>query len=339
LKLEVFDKPDVFAVLQAEWNDLVQRSTANRIFSTWEWQSTWWEAYQPGQLWVITCRDANNHLIGLAPWFVTGEAPQRIVATIGCKEVTDYLDLIVDIQHVEPVLEQFASFLVEQRARYDRMELCNIPEDGISRTNWPGILEDCGFAVSIEPEDVCPVVSLPQDWTGYLELLDKKQRHELRRKLRRATGNNASIDWYIVSSEHNLDEEMQYFFAMMAASDPDKAVFLADPLNKAFFTAITQVMLAAGWLQLSFLTINGERAATYLNFDYNEQILVYNSGLLQDDYGHFSPGILLLAYNIQHAIETHHTTFDFLQGDEEYKYRMGGQDVGVFNLIAEHKGA
>jgi CelD/BcsL family acetyltransferase involved in cellulose biosynthesis len=85
---------------------------------------------------------------------------------------------------------------------------------------------------------------------------------------------------------------------------------------------------------MSFLTVNGERVATYLNFDYKGHILVYNSGLIPE-YGDLSPGIVLLAYSIQHAIETGHAVFDFLQGDEVYKYRLGGKDTKVVNLIAE----
>jgi CelD/BcsL family acetyltransferase involved in cellulose biosynthesis len=121
----------------------------------------------------------------------------------------------------------------------------------------------------------------------------------------------------------------------MAASDDDKARFLADGSNTAFFRALIPALSEAGWLQLAFLTVEGQPAAAYLNFDYAGHILVYNSGLLQTAYGHLSPGIVLLAYLIQHAIETGHHVFDFLQGDEVYKYRMGGQDTHVYNLTAQ----
>ncbi|MDL1883917.1 GNAT family N-acetyltransferase, partial [Anaerolineae bacterium CFX8] len=75
-------------------------------------------------------------------------------------------------------------------------------------------------------------------------------------------------------------------------------------------------------------------AATYLNFVYNRHVLVYNSGLLPGEYGHLSPGIVLLAYNIRHAIENNAVVFDFLRGNEVYKYRMGAQDTRVFMLRA-----
>jgi CelD/BcsL family acetyltransferase involved in cellulose biosynthesis len=121
----------------------------------------------------------------------------------------------------------------------------------------------------------------------------------------------------------------------MSSSDPQKAEFLADSKNIQFFQQITAVLHQKGWVQLSFLTMNGERVATYLNFDYLGHILVYNSGLMPS-HGDLSPGIVLLAYNIRHAIETGHKIYDFLQGNEAYKYRMGAVDTGVVNLIADY---
>ena len=338
MKLQAYNRPDVFTELESEWNDLVRRSTGNRIFSTWEWQSVWWDVYQPGELWVIACRDDIGQLVGLAPWFIgIGEDGRRFVSTIGCKEVTDYLDLIVDQNHTDVVLNSLAQFLVDNHSLYDCIELCNIPDRSISCSSLPRYLEQYGFSITIEPEDVCPIIYLPDNWTTYLEMLDKKQRHEIRRKLRRAQGVNTDVSWYMVGPEHNFEEEMSHFLDMMAASSSEKARFLSDPLNMKFFKSITPVLLNKGWLQLNFLMINGERAATYLNFDYNKHVLVYNSGL-RTEYSSFSAGIVLLAFTIQRAIETGHEVFDFLQGNEVYKYHLGGKDTAVFNLTAKFTG-
>ena len=96
-------------------------------------------------------------------------------------------------------------------------------------------------------------------------------------------------------------------------------------------------MAAAGWLQLAFITINDEYAAAYMNFDYNNNILVYNSGLDLSVGGNYSAGIVLLGHLIRDAIEKKRETFDFLRGNEEYKYRMGGVDTEIFMLIASQE--
>ena len=90
-----------------------------------------------------------------------------------------------------------------------------------------------------------------------------------------------------------------------------------------------------GWLQLNFLTVDEAPAASYINFLYGDRVMVYNSGHAHEDYGGLSPGIVLLAWNIRHAIEQGYKHFDFLRGDEAYKYRMGGRDTAVMNIRAD----
>lgn len=78
-------------------------------------------------------------------------------------------------------------------------------------------------------------------------------------------------------------------------------------------------------LQLSFLEIGGQRAAAYYCFNYQNKILVYNSGF-DPDFGEFSPGWVLLGYLLKWANENRISEFDFMRGNEDYKYRFGGKD-------------
>src|SRR5215470_4741484 len=128
-----------FDELRAEWNELLRRSSSDCVFSTWEWQSTWWQIYHPGKLWVIECRDGAGRLVGLAPWFIDSHAEfGRVVRSIGCVEVTDYLDVIVDREFQDAVLECLARFLVERRSEFDLLDLCNLPEGSVGQKVFPG---------------------------------------------------------------------------------------------------------------------------------------------------------------------------------------------------------
>ncbi|MCB9451834.1 MAG: GNAT family N-acetyltransferase [Anaerolineaceae bacterium] len=335
MRLTIYQDASLFSELQSEWNSLLYRSTHNRIFSTWEWQSTWWEAYHPGDLWAIAIHDENDQLIGIAPWFIEHNQEQGlIVHSIGCVDVSDYLDLIIDRDHVEQVLAALTDHLQAHRDMFDSLDLCNIAEDSETITRLPRLLKQAGFTATYTQQEVCPIINLPGDWEEYVANLGKKYRHELRRKLRRAEGATEKLDWYIVGPEHNLDEELERFLELMAASHQEKAGFLEDEQNVMFFKKISPILFKRGWLQLSFLTVDGTAAAAYLNFDYDNQILVYNSGLLPGAFGHLSPGIVLLGHNIRYAIENRREIFDFLRGNETYKYQMGGQDTRLFKLEA-----
>jgi CelD/BcsL family acetyltransferase involved in cellulose biosynthesis len=338
LNLELITTLERFEALQSEWNLLLPHNATDEIFLTWEWQITWWQTYQPGDLWIIAARDEAGVLVGIAPWFI--EHPARTVRTIGCVEVTDYLDVLAAPATREAFYNALADFVVAQSANYCRIDLCNIPEGTPTLDLLPRLLTERGFAVQVKHEDVCPFIALPQDFESYLNQLDKKQRHELRRKMRRAENvEDETVDWYIVGPQHDLAAETEKFLRLMAASHQLKARFLQDMGNRKFFSAIIKRLAECGWLQLSFLTVDGDPAAAYLNFDFNNRILVYNSGHIPERYAHLSPGIVLLCYTIRHAIEQGRTVFDFLQGNEEYKYRMGAQDRAVMMLEAARQAA
>ncbi|GAB4524486.1 MAG: GNAT family N-acetyltransferase [Anaerolineae bacterium] len=329
MKLELHEHPALFAQLQAEWNDLLKRSPADSIFSTWEWQSTWWDAYQPGQLWVVTCRDENGQLVGIAPCFID---PEGVVRGIGCEDVTDYIDFIVDGAYLDTVYNELAAYFASCRSQFKAIEICNIPQESPTYQHFPHILEEHQFSASTEQQEVVPLIELPADWEGFLNLLDKKQRHEVRRKMRKI--GTVDIDWYQVGPEHHLEEELQKFLKLMAASDAEKRAFLENPAHVTFFKRFVEIAHEKGWLWLCFLNINGEAVAAYLNFDYNNQVLVYNSGQLHGQHDSLSPGIVLLAYTIRAAIERGYAVFNFLRGDEVYKYRMGAHDTHIYKLSA-----
>ncbi len=333
MELKAYRQASAFDALAREWNGLLRRAPVNHIFYTWEWQSTWWQAYQPGELLILACREADK-LVGIAPLFISGAAGERRVQIVGCVDVTDYLDFIVDEACLGPVFEAIADYLAENRGEFDRLDFCNVPNESPTRHLLPSLLEARGFETVVEQQEVCPVIELPANWQGYLSLLDKKQRHEVRRKIRRAQGSDKAIDWYIVNGARDLDAEVAQFIRLMAASDKQKAEFLRDDKNRRFFADIVPLLQDRGWLQMNFLTVDEERAAAYINFVYGNRVMVYNSGLDHRDYGDLSPGIVLLAYNIRHAIEQGYQFYDFLRGSEAYKYRMGGRDTSVMNLRA-----
>ncbi len=334
MKVQSFTTVEAFDTLKNEWNSLLKRSIMDTPFSSYEWHSNWWNAYHPGDLWVVIVRDDNDKLQGIASFFIAEDNSKRVVHFVGCEDVTDYLDILVDKDHSDEVYSVLADFLIENQDKYDALDLCNIPAVSPTHTKFANCLKAMGYQVKTCVQEVCPVIELPESFEDYLDLLDKKQRKEIQRKLRRAKGAGDSLNWYIVSDEHDLDQEIDKFLKLMAASHPEKAKFLEDEQHVTFFNSIVPVAAKAGWLQMNFLEVMGDPVAAYVNFDYNNQILVYNSGLDPQKAAALSPGIILLAYNIEHAIENKREKFDFLRGDEQYKYKMGGQNTEIFNLKA-----
>src|SRR5260221_4118848 len=81
LHLELITTLEQFEALQSDWNALLHYNATNEIFLTWEWQSTWWQVYHPGSLWVIESHYYTGHLLVQSSWSI--EQSDINNATIG----------------------------------------------------------------------------------------------------------------------------------------------------------------------------------------------------------------------------------------------------------------
>lgn len=334
MKAELHTTPAIFDMLADEWDTLLNPDRSDLFFLRRDWQRIWWKHLGQGTLSVVTARDDNHSLRGIAPWFITKEKTRHILRVIGCIDVSDYIDLIVMTGYEEQVLSNLLDFaLSEDMPDWDEMHICNIPEGSPTLTLLPLLAAKRGLKSEKTIEDVCPTITLPATYEEYLSLLDKKQRHELRRKRRRAE--NYPVNWEVVGSEDNLDGEIETFLNLMAMSTTGKAEFLKQPGHRDFFKEMGRALFDKNLLELNFLTVGEERAAALWNFVYKDRMMLYNSGLNQIDYSDISAGIVLLTFSIEDAIRRGFRIFDFLQGDETYKYRMGAKPVTVYNLTVK----
>jgi CelD/BcsL family acetyltransferase involved in cellulose biosynthesis len=325
--IERYRDPKALDDLADEWLALLQRSASDMVFLTPAYQRVWWRHLGEGELILLTARE-DGDLVGVAPVFSTDG---RVLQTAGCVEVTDYLDWISAPGREEEVLGAMLDFLAEvDTPAWNGMNLCNIHQASPTLDALPALARKRDWEVKTEVQEVCPVVDLPDTWDAYLDSLDGKDRRNLRRKLRRAEAAE-EVRWYIVGPEHDLAEEVEDFLALMAKSAPEKAEFLTATM-KDFFRELAKATFQSGWLQLSFLEWREQKLASYLSFVYGNRVLVYNSGLDWETFPKLGAGIVLTGYLIQRAIAEGRDEYDFLRGDEGYKYSFGGEDVTVHRV-------
>ena len=336
LQLKVFKDETGFAALRPHWNTLLANSAANTLFLTWEWQSTWWRCLGIGDLYLLAWFDGDR-LVGVAPLFLAeGDDGVRRFGLVGCVDVSDYLDVIALPECEETVYRGLLDWLQSADAPvWDEIQLCNLPQTSSTHRRLPELAAARGLNCVVAVDDVCPVIELPDDFETYLqEVLSKKQRHEVRRKTRRIE-EATTVTWYAIDGASDLEAETDAFIELHRLSTTEKHSFMT-PEMQAFFREIVRETNQAGWLYLAFIELNGQRAAAMLGFIYDGRLLVYNSGYDPQSFAEISPGIVLTSYIIEDAIKRKLRVFDFLQGDEVYKYRFGASDTLVYDMTIQH---
>ncbi len=337
----IHSNSDIFEQLRPEWNALLHNSMADTPFLTYEWQKTWSDCLCSceGELHLLTVRDGGA-LLGIAPLFVLSEPdkdgqPKRLLRLIGSVDASDYLDLIAVRGQEREVFSAMLEALA-QSDTWDAIDLWNVPEASPTRTLLPELATQRGWSLLDEKQVVCPIIRLPAQFEDYVQSLDKKERHELRRKLRRAEGTEGVV-WCAITGQdqtHDLDEAAEAFISLMMKSRSDKSDFMTDSMRR-FFHQMIHATHQGGFLHLAFLEVHGVKAATYLSFDYNQKRLVFNSGLETEGFQALSAGIVLAARIIEDAIDRGYSEFDFLRGDEKYKYQLGAKDTWIYHVKVE----
>ena len=173
--------------LEPEWRALLPRASMSKVFASPTWLRVWWDEFGGGRELILLSVRRDDELVGVAPLMREGaQTGGRLPDTIcfaGDTQVCDYMDFIAAAGEEEAVVSAVLRSLSEEP--WDELVLWAVPEGSPTLRALQSAAPGFGLRVNIEAEDVCPQLELPATWDEYLATLDKKDRHELRRKLRK----------------------------------------------------------------------------------------------------------------------------------------------------------
>ena len=314
MKIDVHDTLE--AVGPEAWDALHAQSRLRSPFLTWTWQREWVAVFGEGRrLELRRAVDGGGRLVALLP--LVEIAPERWLL-VGGADVSDYLDLIVLRDREE---EAWAGLLGARAASPASWELHAVPGASPTVTAMPALAAAVGLTVDAPCEERCPVLALPESWDALLASLSGKHRHELARKLRRfdREAPEGRVTWE--STPEGIDNRLDDFLALHRRSGVGKAKFM-DARMERFFRRAIAALAAHGGARLAFLELADGPIAAFVTLEWDGTIGLYNSGF-QPEHAALSPGLVLLSQVIRDAIERGRHRFDFLRGEERYKFEFG----------------
>jgi CelD/BcsL family acetyltransferase involved in cellulose biosynthesis len=287
-----------------------------------EWMEVWWQVFGVGLKPFIRTVKQENKVIGIAPLMIK----DGTACFIGSTDVCDYQDFIV-----APGMEQdFFSVLLDDLKKngIKELDLKHVRPDSLVLTNLKSIAEKRNYKTDSVKEDVSFEMDLPSSFDEYLKSLSTKQRHEVRRKMRRLN-EEGNITYRFIDKGEGLTRALDTFFKMFTESREDKAAFLTEQM-KSYFKLLVTTMEDLDILKLGVLELDNKPIAEIMCFDYNDCIYLYNSGY-DPQYISLSAGLLSKVYAIKDSIEKSKKRFDFLKGAEPYKGHLGGKEIPLYH--------
>ncbi|UCC17156.1 MAG: GNAT family N-acetyltransferase [Dehalococcoidales bacterium] len=310
------------SVTQESFSSLLELRDKYDTHLDWEplfispvWLEVWWSVFgNDRELYLTSVREGDT-VIGVAPLMIEN----GISSFIGSADVCDYLDFVVTQDRGQDFFDTLIDNL--KRKEVKQLSLESLRPDSKVLTGLTDVALRRGCEVTLAPCGVTLEMALPDTWDDYLMTLNSKQRHEVRRKLRRLE-EAGNFEYRSISGAASVLESLDIFLKMFKESRDDKADFLTEK-RELFFRSMTESMANAGVLKLGVLGIEKNPAAMIMYFDYNDKIYLYNSGF-EKEYISLSVGLLSKVLCIKDSIESGKKVFDFLKGNEVYKSRLGG---------------
>jgi len=293
------------------------------VFVLPQWLEVWWQAFQPQtQLYLGVVRDGAE-IIGIAPL----QLSEGKASFLGAPDVCDYLDFILAPGRERDFFHTLLDELPQQGIA--SLDLRTLRPDSAAISHLVEVARRRGLEVLCHQEEVSLELDLPATWEEYLALLSKKQRHEVRRKLRRLWEAGEVAYRYEEVSREKVSTLINTFFRLFSLSREEKAHFLT-PQMESFFRSVAEAMAELRLLRFGILEIDQRPVAMTMGFDYQETAYLYNSGY-DPEYNSLSVGLLSKVLGIKESIAQGKRKWDFLKGGEKYKYQLGGREVPLYH--------
>ena len=347
------------------WDGLAARNPWSTPFSSWAFQRAWWDAYASNahDETVVVCPPSpGGEPIAIVPLMhrhevepgdeltqtklrhggspdLTPVPPTATAIFFGASYHADYATILADPADLPRVADAVAASLADRpdMEPWDVVDLrrlrCGDPAADALAGGLRAHAAPEGWTVDVEREDVCPVVTLPvgADIETYLGSLSKKTRHEIRRKVRRAEG----VGTIRLESSADPLADLETFIELHQKRWGVDGLFPDTPggdQSRVLVRRMFELCGPDGPIRLSFLRVGHKRIAAGIHIEDANGYQYYNAGIDPDAFD-LSPGVLLVYAYIRQALERGISRFDFLRGDEPYKYEWGAVDEPIQRIL------
>jgi CelD/BcsL family acetyltransferase involved in cellulose biosynthesis len=350
MRLEVITRLEELSRLRHDWDAVYDADDEAQFFLSWPWMAR--RLQDLGTSWFVLAARAESDpsaCIGFLPLSIRqtrrGNEVRRELRMAG-SPVADYTGFIYRPEHERDVLSGFAEGLqrLAHRIGWDDLNITGIRASDERLRAFLACFSAARFDVerrsSINRDgvdnSVCPYVALPDDWQEYLgECVSSNTRQKLRRLLRQA---EASPEFRITQAtpdtiERDIDVLLRLWEARWGGRKHDRMAGIRNQTSSMLMRCFED-----GCLFLPSFRYNGTAVgALAILLDHRKKSYLFYMGGRDPAFAAPPPGLCLHAFSIRHAIENGFKTYDFLRGDEAYKFSFGAKKHFITSLVLRAK--
>ncbi|WP_458756981.1 GNAT family N-acetyltransferase [Afipia sp. TerB] len=348
MRIDVIETLPELMKLEANWNAIYDRDPDARVFLSWRWLSGWLP-YIAGSWFILAAKaEAKDDAPYVA--FFPMRIQTRVVdgrirneLNMGGNFAADYTGILCDPAAEHQAIPAFARALkglnwaalnLENVLMSDarlRLLRAHFPQSKFRSRDVPRVLK-----ATNTDNCICPYVRLPADWDSYLQMLSPNTRHNIRRLMRRVdeSGGACRLDHATpATAERDIDGLLGLWKAKWEASK-GKAINSLMRSNRVMLMRSFE----AGLLFVpTFWSGDQLVGALATMVDPRRKSMHVYMTARDESFDGPSPGVVMHAYSIRHAIASGFTEYDFLRGNEPYKYPFGVSEQTIRCIVIDTK--
>ena len=285
LRITLLTTDREFDLIQRDWDELLDESDQRAYFLRWAWNRNWWRTFKPSnsRLFIIACRDKNQKLIGLAPFYwkqqsTAGIEHIREVLFLGTGiflQTSEYLDIIARRGYERIVAVSVADFL-RHNQDWDQLRLNEIP----SRSNvLPHFRRALGESSQVTVCNRTHYVDANMDWETFKNGLGRTTRQNTLRQTRRLF-ELYDCKFRRIRTADELEPAMNALVSLHQARWESKGDLGSFAIRgfEDFLREAARTSLAEGRLRVWTLELNGRVAAIRMAFFDNGVVYCFQGG-------------------------------------------------------------
>jgi len=345
MHIDVIDTMPSLVRIEADWNAAYDADPDANVFLSWKWMRDWLSLI-PGPWFILAARVSNAENAPYVAFF-----PLRLQSAIDKDDVrtelrmagnfgADYTGIVCppDVEH--QVMPAFGRCIRQMHWAKLHLENVRMSERRfrlitayLPKHNFKFVDVDRTDKVNGVDLSLCPFAALPADWETYLESLSANSRQKIRRLLKLI--DNPGEYRVTVATPETLGRDLRTLLKFWETKWRPRKGDTIDALVQSNGATLTRnfqsgmVFLPTFW--------HGERPVAALATLVDERKRSFAFYMTGRDESFDGPpaGLILHAFSIRHAIANGFLEYDFLRGNEAYKYSYGCADRKIRCVTVE----
>ncbi len=343
MRVDVIDKLELLEKLRANWDAVYEADPESQFFLSSLYLFKWLArlTYPSLVLAVKPDGDSTDYVAFLPIWIKTKErknGEMYNVVHMGGNHFADYTGFICRPEWAEQALPALGEKM--RQMNWAQLHLQDLRASEHRTALFMKGFRKKDFQIEEyqrEIQDnidlgVCPYVRLPGDWDAYLDgKLSANTRQKLRRLLRQL---ETSTDLRITQpTPETIDRDIDILMGFWAKRWGDKkGVRLAGIIENN--RKMLRHCFEAGALFLPILW-RGDKpgGALAIYIDHKKKTFLFFITGRDASFNNPQPGLVLHAHSIRYAIQNGFAEYDFLRGNEDYKYSFGVDERPIKTIV------